>query len=87
MKAAIELSLYPLREDYELYVVDFIHRLREHEQIEIVTNNMSTQLVGEYDHLMSILTHEIKRSFQKEGGTVVVMKILNLAVSLEPLKI
>lgn len=79
MKATIELSMYPFTPDYEGSILDFIHRLNQYPNLEVHTNSMSTQVFGEYETLMSILTKEIGESFQEDRTTVVVMKILNVS--------
>lgn len=60
VKASIEISLYPLQSDYKERITEFILRLREHQNIEVITNGMSTQIFGEYDELMDILKKELK---------------------------
>ncbi|HFA49867.1 MAG TPA: hypothetical protein ENJ95_12740 [Bacteroidetes bacterium] len=77
MKASVEISMYPLRADYGTPILKFISRLRQNEKLEVKSNDMSTQIFGEYDLLMATLAKEMKRSFQKEEAVVMVMKILN----------
>ena len=48
MQVSVDLSLYPLQEEYIPVIIDFIHRVQAHEGIEIVRNPMTTQLFGEY---------------------------------------
>jgi len=62
MKVAVDISLYPLQEDDGLYVD---------------TNAMSTQIRGEYDDVMAVLTSEFKTTFEQLPKAVFVMKILN----------
>jgi uncharacterized protein YqgV (UPF0045/DUF77 family) len=76
MKISVELSYYPLRPEFVTPILDFIHRLRSHSSVESVTNGMSTQVFGEYDDVMEVLTHEIKQSFELPHS-VFVMKIVN----------
>lgn len=82
MKIAVEISLYPLNQQYEAPILDFIHRLNEHERLKVNTNNMSTQIEGEYDLVMDVLKKELKESMEKEGVTIGVLKILNQAINL-----
>ena len=46
MKVAIDISLYPLDADFIPPIKDVIDRLNTHENLEVWTNAMSTQLVG-----------------------------------------
>jgi uncharacterized protein YqgV (UPF0045/DUF77 family) len=76
VKISVDLSLYPLNEDYIPIIVDFIHRLAEHSGIDIVRNAMSTQVFGEYDAVMAAVTAEIRHSFDTHGKAVIVAKIV-----------
>lgn len=81
MKTSIELSMYPLQENYEELIIDFIDRLNVHQEIEVVTNGMSTQVFGEYDQVMGLLQREIKTSFEAGVPMSIVCKILNVDTS------
>lgn len=78
MKASLEISMYPLTPEYGTPILQFIQKLKEYSQLEVRSNTMSTQVFGEYDELMSILTKEMKTSFQNGEETVMVFKIANL---------
>ena len=80
MRVAIELSLYPLDENYGEAVIDYIERLRAYDNVEIVTNRMSTQLLGEYDWLMDIIKRETKLTFEREKAVALVMKAVNVVI-------
>jgi uncharacterized protein YqgV (UPF0045/DUF77 family) len=76
MKISIDISYYPLNEEYVVSILDFIARLNQHSQIAVETNGMSTQIFGEYDDVMYAVTTEIKKSFDLPHS-VFVMKIVN----------
>ena len=78
MKASIEISMYPLTEKYGTPILQFIHRLKEYPELEVRSNTMSTQVFGEYDDLMKIMTKEMKTTFEGVNETVMVFKIANL---------
>ena len=80
MKASLEISMYPLDQNYGNLILDFIHRLREYTTLEVTTNRMSTQVFGEYDEVMTAVTKEIKTSFEEDETVVMVMKMINLEV-------
>src|SRR5690606_25345519 len=48
MRVAVDISLYPLAEEFLSPIKDVIRRFNEHESIEVETNTMSTQIRGEY---------------------------------------
>lgn len=82
MKVAVEISLYPLNQQYESPILDFISRLNGHKSLKVQTNNMSTQIEGDYDEVMDILKKELKTSMEMGGVTIGVLKILNQAINL-----
>lgn len=77
MKIAVDISLYPLDEDFIPPIKNFIHRLNNYNSIEVITNNMSTQIIGEYEVIMSILNNEIRDTFEVLPKAIFAVKILN----------
>ena len=77
MKIAVDISLYPLDQDFIPPIQDVIDRLNAHKALQIVTNPMSTQIRGEYDVVMAALNQEIRRSFEQMPKAVFAIKILN----------
>lgn len=82
MKTTVEISNYPLTEQFEDQIIDFITRMKEHSDIEIKVNTTSTHLVGEFDTVLSTLNKEIKTSFEKYGKMIFVIKVLNGGLAL-----
>ncbi|GHF81690.1 YkoF family thiamine/hydroxymethylpyrimidine-binding protein [Thalassotalea marina] len=76
MQLSVEISKYPLHQDYIPYIKDFIERLNQHQGIEVITNTMSTQLFGDHDTVMKVLSEEIKRSHQTYGKSIFVCKFI-----------
>ena len=76
MRAAVEISMYPLTGEYRPPIQAFIDRLNTHPGLIVKTNHLATQIWGPLDRVMAILTEEIARS--AEGGVqlVFVMKVL-----------
>ncbi len=77
MKIAVDISLYPLDADFIPPIKDVIARLNEHDGLEVWTNAMSTQLVGEFDVVMDALKKEIGATFERLPKAVFAVKILN----------
>ena len=77
MKVAVDISLYPLDENFIPPIKNVIERLGEHEGVEIEYNRMSTQLRGEFDVVMPALTEEIRTTFADVPKAVFTIKILN----------
>ena len=76
MKVAVDISLYPLNENYIEPIKSVVDRLNAHDKVEVWTNAMSTQLLGEYDVVMHALQQEIGQTFEKHPKAVFAIKIL-----------
>lgn len=77
MKIAVDISLYPLDADFIPPIKDVIARLNAHADLEVWTNAMSTQVVGEFDAVMDALKAEIGVTFAQIPKGVFVMKMFN----------
>lgn len=76
MDIGVEMSLYPLHEQYIPPIQDFIDRLNLERGLRVETNSMSTQVFGEYDLVMRTLTRELRKTFEGNDKAVFVMKVL-----------
>ncbi len=76
MKISIDISYYPLKDEFVPPILDFIDRLNKHDNITVQTNGMSTQVFGEYFEVMKILTEEIHKSFELPHS-VFILKVIN----------
>ena len=74
MQLSVELTLTPLKDDFELPIKAFIRQLRA-TGFTIIETPLSTQIYGEYDRLMDSLTQEIKAIFKHEDAVVLHMKL------------
>ncbi len=81
MQVAVDISLYPLDEDFIPPIKDVIDRLSQHEGVEIEYNRMSTQLRGEFDVVMPALTKEIRTTFEDIPKAVFAIRVLNNPVN------
>ena len=80
MKTSIDISYYPLNEEYKTPIKSFIEALQKNEKIVVKPNSMSTQVFGEYDDVMAAITHCIKNAFELPRS-VFVLKVVNEDVS------
>ena len=76
MKVAVDISLYPLDRDFIPPISDVIDRLNSHDKLEVWTNAMSSQVVGEFEDVMDALRADIGTTFEQLPKAVFVMKIL-----------
>ena len=77
MQVAVDISLYPLDADFIPPIKDVIDRLNRYDSLEVWTNAMSTQVVGEFDDVMDALKKEIGTTFESIPKGVFVMKMFN----------
>ena len=83
MQISVELSCYPLAEEFIPVIKSFIDKINQHSEITAITNTMSTQLFGEFDDVMKVVTEIIGYSFNTYGKQVFVAKYLNSDVEPE----
>lgn len=77
MRITAELSLYPLQDDPIPIILEFIGRIDKDGRVEVVVNQMSTQLRGELDDVMRCVHDALRQSFASGGAQVLVAKFLN----------
>ncbi len=77
MTATVEISMYPLREDYEKQVLAFLELLHKESAVEIRVNAMSTQVKGDYDLVFETLKNATKEVYKKGVKASFVIKVLH----------
>jgi uncharacterized protein YqgV (UPF0045/DUF77 family) len=76
MDIGVEISLYPLCNDFIPPIQGFIDRLNADGRFKVMTNTMSTQVFGRYEDVMEALTRELRPTFENDGKAIFVMKVL-----------
>ncbi|MFS1703719.1 hypothetical protein FJ444_00845 [Aestuariibacter sp. GS-14] len=77
MQVMVELSLYPLVNEFIPPIKGFIERLNTYQELTVVTCSTSTQVTGDYQSVMRILGTEMQRVHEEVGQAVFVAKFLN----------
>ena len=77
MKITVDISLYPLDADYIPTIKAFIFHLRTFPGLEIVTNQLSTQLRGDFDQVTTAINACILKSMSGGKKVVFVTRYLN----------
>jgi len=77
MRITAEISLYPLSDEPIPRIVAFIETLLAGRDVELVVNQMSTQLRGDLDDVVACVHAALRRSFSAGGSQVLVAKFLN----------
>jgi hypothetical protein len=71
------MSLYPLQGQPLEKILAFIETINGEARLEVVVNQLSTQVRGELGVVMSTIAKAIERSFGNGGSQALVLKILN----------
>ncbi|MEN1786231.1 MAG: YkoF family thiamine/hydroxymethylpyrimidine-binding protein [Bacteroidota bacterium] len=75
MKISVELTLTPLQDDFEPPIIDFIRHLRQ-SGLTVKENPLSTQVYGDYDAIMELLTTATKNAFESCENVLLQMKVV-----------
>jgi uncharacterized protein YqgV (UPF0045/DUF77 family) len=77
MKVSVEISLYPLDQNYIPPIQAFIDRINSYEEIKVIENTMSTQVYGEYKRVMEIINYEMNQTHIQTPKAAFMLKVLN----------
>jgi len=77
MHTSVEISMYPLKEDYRPSIIAFIKNLRKYPFIKVNTNGMSTQVFGDYKRVMNAINTEMENTFLDSKAVVFNLKVIN----------
>lgn len=75
MMVSVELSYYPLTDDFKPPVRKLVERL-QNSGVDVRPNSMSTHLFGEYQQVMDVLNEAMKWSFETYGKAAFVAKFI-----------
>ncbi len=76
MVVSVDISYYPLKDEFVPAIHELIARLKQNSQVEVITNGLSTQVFGEYDTVMQLLVREMKVSCTIPHS-IFVLKVVN----------
>lgn len=77
MQVMVELSLYPLADNFIPAIKSFLERINCYDELTVTTCSTSTQVTGEYQRVMEMLGIEMQRTHEEVGQAVFVAKFLN----------
>ena len=84
MNCSVEISMYPLDQQYVDPIINFINELRSYPNLEVETNGMSTQVFGNYEAVMGALNSEMKEVFLNDKKVVFNLKVINSHLQEKP---
>jgi len=82
MNIVADMSLYPLKDGPVPEIIDFIKEMREQAGIEIVSNQLSTQLRGNFDAVTGAINHCMRLAMSAPNTVVLVVKYLNVDLEI-----
>ena len=82
MTLTAELSLYPLRDDYNPVIQAIIDDLNRRQDLTVVTNAMSTQIQGKHEVVMEAVSDALRASAERCPAQVLVCKFIPMALDI-----
>lgn len=75
MNITVEISMYPLKEDYEPAILAFIAAIERRPGLKVKVNALSTQVQGAWDEVFDAIREGAEEFFGSDRGSFV-MKLL-----------
>ncbi len=76
MRISVDISLYPLTEQYVEPILAFIDQLENNPELVVKRNSLSTQIFGEYRDVMAAMNSEIEAVFTAMPHSAFVLKMV-----------
>jgi len=76
MEISVDISMYPLQKEFETPILAFISQLEKESSVEVVRNELSTQVHGDYKTIMALLEKEMFSVFTEIPDSIFVLKFV-----------
>ena len=76
MEISVDISMYPLQKEFEAPILAFIAELEKEQSVEVVRNELSTQVHGDYKVIMALLEKEMFSVFKEIPDSIFVLKLV-----------
>ena len=76
MEISVDISMYPLQKEFEAPILAFISELEKEGTVEVVRNELSTQIHGDYKTIMALLEKEMFSVFTEIPDSIFVLKFV-----------
>ncbi len=76
MEISVDISMYPLQREFEAPILAFISELEKEQSVEVVRNELSTQVHGDYKVIMALLGKEMFSVFTEIPDSIFVLKLV-----------
>jgi uncharacterized protein YqgV (UPF0045/DUF77 family) len=85
MRITVDISMYPLDADYKPAIKAFIRRLRTFDGLSLLSNQLSTQINGEYEQVTNAINTCVRESMEQQEKVVFVARYLNADLDISRL--
>ena len=76
MEISVDISMYQLQKEFEAPILAFIEMLEKEERVDVVRNELSTQVHGDYKIIMTLLEKEMFSVFTEIPHSIFVLKFV-----------
>lgn len=76
MEISVDISLYPLQGEYLEPIRAFISAMENEPNVDVVCNELSTQMHGDYHTIMKFLEREVFAVFEEVPHSVFTIKMV-----------
>ena len=76
MEISVDISMYPLQEEFRKPILAFINAIENENSIDVVKNDLSTQIHGDYKIIMQLLEKEMFSVFTEIPHSIFVLKFV-----------
>lgn len=83
MNIVADMSLYPLKNRPVPEIIEFIRDLRAQPGLEVVSNQLSTQVSGPFEAVTAAVNACMRKAMERPETVVLVVKYLNIERDLE----
>jgi uncharacterized protein YqgV (UPF0045/DUF77 family) len=84
MDIGVEVSLYPLAEDFGPRIKAFLARLHAAGRFKVVTTSLSTQVFGPYEEVLPTIERAMRATFDEADKAVFILKVFGPLAAAEP---
>ena len=78
MNIVADMSLYPLKNDPVPDIIDFIRDLRGQPGLEVVSNQLGTQVSGPFEAVTGAVNRCMRKAMERPETVVLVVRYLNI---------
>ena len=82
MRITADMSLSPIADDYLPVILAFIKEMEGIDGLTVVTNQLSTQINGEFEVVTGAVQQCLKRSMEECGKQILVVKYLSADIDI-----